>query len=124
PAVAGMVASNAAIETDRLRCYAGLGAGGYRHHAIAKPERDKRSWLRTALSNARALIGGTHHGLGSDGRHLQAYLDEFAYRFNRRHRPDTIFDHCVAAVAACPPWTWREITGGVGFAKKAQPRTA
>ncbi|MGE5530287.1 MAG: IS1595 family transposase, partial [Patescibacteria group bacterium] len=60
------------------------------------------------------LIGGTHHGLGrSDGKHLQAYLDEFAYRFNRRRAAD-IFGRCVAAVAACPIWTYRDITGTGG----------
>ncbi|MGE5529092.1 MAG: transposase, partial [Patescibacteria group bacterium] len=66
-------------------------------------------WLRRAVSNARALIAGTHHGV--DEKHLQAYLDEFAYRFNRRERPDLICERCIAAAAACRPWTYREIVG-------------
>ncbi|MGE5528168.1 MAG: IS1595 family transposase, partial [Patescibacteria group bacterium] len=49
----------------------------------------------------------------SDGKHLQAYLDEFAYRFNRRRAAD-IFGRCLAAVAACPAWTYRDITGAGG----------
>lgn len=60
----------------------------------------------------KALIGGAYHGLGrADGKHLQAYLDEYAYRCDRRHRPDTIFERCVIAVATCPVWTYRDITG-------------
>jgi hypothetical protein len=30
-------------------------------------------------------IRGTHHGVS--GKHLQAYLDEFAFRFNPRRTP-------------------------------------
>ena len=40
------------------------------------------------VSNAKALIGGTYHGLGrKDGKHLQAYLDEYGYRFNPGRGP-------------------------------------
>ncbi|MGE5529724.1 MAG: hypothetical protein ACM3X6_11370 [Patescibacteria group bacterium] len=44
------------------------------------------------------------------------YLDEFAYRFNRRRAPG-IFGRCLAAVAACPAWTNRDITGAGAKAK-------
>lgn len=39
---------------------------------------DLKTWLR-----------GTHHGVGH--RHLQADLDEFAFRFNRRRTPMAAF---------------------------------
>ncbi len=77
------------------------------------------------VSNVKAMIGGTHHGLGREGgKHLQAYLDECVYRFDRRHRPDTIFDRCVAAAAACPIWTYRDITGVTGVGTKNKPQAA
>lgn len=31
-------------------------------------------------------------------QYLQSYLDEFSYRFNRRHMIDQVFDYCVAAM--------------------------
>jgi hypothetical protein len=36
-----------------------------------------------------AWLGGTHHGVGHD--HLQAYLVEFTFRFNRRRTPMAAF---------------------------------
>ena len=95
-----------------------LGDKGYRHERIiaarSNPPEEAR-WLHVIVSNVKALIGGTHHGLGrGDGKHLQAYLDEYAYRFDRRHLLDTIFDRCVTAAAACPIWTYRDITGATG----------
>jgi hypothetical protein len=61
------------------------------------------------VSNAKALIGDTFHGL--DSKYLQSYLDEFSYRFNRRHMLDRIFERCVAAMAECPTWTYWDIIG-------------
>jgi hypothetical protein len=44
---------------------------------------EKLRWVHTLVSNAKAFIAGTYHGL--DKKHLQAYLYEFCYRFNRRY---------------------------------------
>ncbi len=49
---------------------------------MLKESPDHLNWLHTTLSNAKAFIGGTFHGLGS--KHLQSYLDVFCYRFNCR----------------------------------------
>ena len=35
------------------------------------------------ISNLKAWLAGTHHGAVS-GKHMQAYLNEYVYRFNRR----------------------------------------
>jgi hypothetical protein len=47
------------------------------------------SHLLRVFNNLRTWLGGTHHGVGHD--HLQAYLDEFAFRFNRRRTPMAAF---------------------------------
>jgi transposase-like protein len=128
PAIEEMAALGATIKTDGLRSYLTLSRKGYQHERIITKESDileELRWLHVAVSNAKALIGGTHHGLGrSDGKHLQAYLDEFAYRFNRRYRPDTIFDRCLVAVAACPVWTYRDIIDTKLVDKKVKLRAA
>ena len=126
-AVGSMVAPGAVVMTSGLRSYLGLNEQGYRHDRVVGPRADilgRLSWMRTIVSNIKALIGGTHHGLGRDGKHLQAYLDEFAYRFSRRHRPDTIFERCVVAVVSCPAWTYRDITGNKPVRGNAKLRTA
>ena len=41
------------------------------------------------VGNLTTWRRGTPHGVGHD--HLQAYLDEFAFRFNRRRTPTAAF---------------------------------
>lgn len=112
PAIQTMVASGATIRTDGLRGYLSLPARGYSHERVIMKEssvNDNLKWLQVAVSNAKALIGGTYHGLGA--KHFQAYLDEYDYRFNRRLRLDLIFDRIATAVATCEIWTYADITG-------------
>jgi hypothetical protein len=40
------------------------------------------SWVHVAIGNLKTFLLGTFHGVS--GKHLQEYLDEFSYRFNRR----------------------------------------
>lgn len=128
PAIWDMVAPGATVRTNGLRSYLTLPDKGYRHERIVagRPNHSEEShWLQIVVSNIKALIGGTHHGLGrGDGKHLQAYLHECAYRFDRRYRPDMIFERCVVAVSACPIWTYRDITSTMGVGTKGKLRTA
>ena len=39
-------------------------------------------WVHIAIGNLKTFLLGTFHGVS--GKHLQEYLDEFSYRFNRR----------------------------------------
>lgn len=48
----------------------------------AKEDPDHLKWVHTLISNLKSFVQGTFHGL--DSRHLQGYLDEYCYRFNRR----------------------------------------
>lgn len=38
-------------------------------------------WVHILISNAKRFINGTHHAVN----HLQGYLEEFSWRFNRRY---------------------------------------
>ncbi len=51
-------------------------------------------------------------------------MDEYAYRFSRRHRPDLIFGRCVAVVAACHIWTYWDIIGRKPARKKSKLQEA
>ena len=128
PAIETAVAPGARVKTDGLRSYLSLGNKGFLHErVIAKDVNilEELRWLHVAVSNAKALIGGTYHGLGhKEGKHLQAYLDEYAYRYNRRLRPDMIFDRCIQAVVTCPIWTYWDIIGKRPMHKKAELQAA
>ena len=66
---------------------------------------------------AKRWLLGTHHGAVSR-KHLQAYLDEYVFRFNRRtaknisHR----FARLVEQAVITPPATYRDIVGQTGAA--------
>lgn len=80
--------------TDDWSGYASLRKRGYDHHAIAEcgdPEvaEEFLPIIHLVFSNLKTWLGGTHHGVSA--KHLQAYLNEFAFRFNRRFYPFNAF---------------------------------
>lgn len=88
------VAPGAAIITDDWSGYAKLGEHGYSHTAVA--ERGDMQVAETFLpiihlvfSNLKTWLRGIHHGVSP--QHLQAYLNEFTFRFNRRFYPFNAF---------------------------------
>lgn len=100
----------AIIHTDGLSIYNALSEYYTHKPAIAKkrPKDATVPWVHTVISNAKAFIDGTFHGL--DGKHLQRYLDEFCYRFNRRHKEHELFDRLLVACIEAPPKTYDELT--------------
>lgn len=119
-AVDRIAAPGSTIHTNDLRCFRSLSARGYDHQTLPmrKEPPSLAPWPHVATSNVRAAIGGTFHGVRS--KHIQAYLDEHDYRFNRRFELHLLFDRIVTAVAACPIFTYADITGK----SAAKPRTA
>ena len=90
-----LFAPGSEVRTDGLGIYNAL-SDGYAHkpkNFSPGKEPEHLHWLHTIISNAKAFISGTFHGLGS--AHLQRYLDEFCYRFNRRRFGDGIFPRLV-----------------------------
>jgi transposase-like protein len=98
------------VRTDGLAIYNSL-AGAYIHEPIVakgKPKDAVLKWVHVVISNAKAFIEGTFHGL--DGKHLQRYLDEFRYRFNRRYREEELFDRLLSACTTAPPASYDALT--------------
>ena len=88
------VATGAKIECDGYRSYRNL--SGVELDA-KKYESGDLHWLHKAISNLKAFLLGTYHGRCTQ---LQAYLDEFCFRFNRRKTGDQIFLRLASTVAA------------------------
>jgi transposase-like protein len=92
------------IRTDGLNVYNCLAKEGFIHTAIpldAGKQPDHLHWTHIIISNAKAFVQGTYHGL--DAKHLQRYLNEFCCRLNRRYLIRDIFSHLVNACALAPP---------------------
>jgi len=58
-------------------------------------------WIHVTFSNLKAWAKGVYHGLRKP--HLQTYLDEFVFRFNRRYTPHAAFRSLLGIGAAIKP---------------------
>jgi len=98
------------VVTDGLSVYDQLQAAGYdpRAHVITtggEIARQALDHVHLVISLLKRWLGGTHQGAVTPS-HLQAYLDEFAFRFNRRlsqHRGKLFYRLMQQAVTVRPP---------------------
>lgn len=85
------VEPGATVVTDGLQSYRSIEAKGYRHERRNQPAAKARGddpgsllpGVHLVASLAKRWLLGTHQGR-VERDHLQAYLDEFCFRFNRR----------------------------------------
>jgi len=104
------IAENSTIETDAYRSYRKPLSEKYNHNwDVFDADKEMLAWLHTIISNAKSFVQGTFHGL--DDLHLQRYLDEFCWRFNRRHRQDRIFFDLLRSVVGAPKATYADLKG-------------
>ena len=97
------------IVSDGSDIYLQLPDKGYRHISkIVDDGGECMKWVHTLISNAKALIQGTFHGL--DDKYMNLYLAEFCYRFNRRFWPKQLFNRLLSACLVCVPITFAELT--------------
>jgi hypothetical protein len=61
-------------------------------------------WTHRVFANLKRWALGVYHGLRR--KHLQSYLDEFAFRFNRRHTRHAAFHSLLGIAAAKMPTTY------------------
>ncbi len=101
------VAASSLIRNDGLPGNGnGLDELGYRHHAMTlggDPDKAEAHlpMIHLVFSNLKTWLRGTHHGR-IEPKHLQAYLNEYMFRFNRRFYPMTAF-HSLLGVACRVP---------------------
>ena len=85
-AIEGMIAPGSRVRTDGWVGYNGLEAGGYSHEVVRQEITVGDNLLPLANRVASLLkrwLLGTHQGAVRPS-HLDYYLDEFTFRFNRR----------------------------------------
>lgn len=67
-------------------------------------------WVHRVISNAKAVIRGSHRGVSE--KHLQAYLSEICYRFNRRFWEKELFDRLIKACISAETITHDQLVYG------------
>ena len=109
----GQIASHTQVVTDGLASYNSDSLGERPHQAIVQTKQERREsdalqgchWTTSLLK--RWLLG-THAG-AVQPKHLQAYLDEFAFRHNRRKTNGVgrIAARVIEQLVARPPLTMK-----------------
>jgi len=67
--------------------------------------------IHLVFSNLKTWIKGTHHSR-IEPKHLQAYLNEYVFRFNRRFYPMTAFHSVLGIAARSVPPTYAQLYSG------------
>lgn len=65
------------------------------------PDSGLLHWLHIVISNAKAFILGTYHGLSK--KYFQSYLDEYSFRFSRRDFGAALLKRLTLAVSLSRP---------------------
>ena len=110
------VAQGATVRTDGWISYLGLPKMKYRHEALVlNGEPDKAEahlpMIHLVFSNLKTWIKGTHHSR-IEPKHLQAYLNEYVFRFNRRFYPMTAFNSVLGIAARSVSPTYEQLYYG------------
>jgi transposase-like protein len=86
------------------------------HRAVLRDPKDSMKllpWTHRVIANAKAVFAGPHRGVSK--KHLQRYLSEVCYRFNRRFWERQAFHRLLYACASTTTVTRDELMGaGVG----------
>ena len=99
------LAPGATAKTDGWSGYPGAPGVNHDPHVVGKTAAHIiLPWAHRVFSNLKIWALGVYHGLRR--KHLQIYLDEFVFRFNRRHTRHAAFRSLLGIAAAHPPLTY------------------
>ncbi len=110
--VADTVAPGAVVVTDGHKSYSSMPLVGYERSiestAHGMKPADVLPLFHRITSNLKAWLQGTHHGAVS-AKHLQAYLNEFVFRLNRRRTPQAAFQTLLGLAPKVPAPTYAQL---------------
>lgn len=123
--IAGAIEPGSVVHTDGWSGYRGLEAEGYAHEVtILANKKESPSELLPRVHRVASLLKrwlmGTHQGAVSN-EHLDCYLDEFTFRFNRRRsrRRGKLFYRLVQQAVAVEPLPYKRL---IAHARGPKPR--
>jgi transposase-like protein len=98
------------VSSDAFKSYTFLSLN-YVHKPIARSryssDAESLPKIHIVIANLKMWLRGTYNCLPS--KHLQKYLDEFTFRFNRRWKMDNIFDKLLDRCIVNHPCTYAEL---------------
>ena len=106
------VAKGAKVTTDRFKSYGSLNKE-YEHVLVSHTKNSRKYTVlpkvHIVVANLKMWLRGTYNCLPA--KHLQSYLDEFVFRFNRRWNLDTIFNNLLIRCLNTNTITYAELRG-------------
>jgi hypothetical protein len=125
-----VVGTGSTIQTDANKAYDSLAANGFVHDKVESEDEEAvsrhlpRVYRITGL--VKRVLNGTHMGAVAPWR-LQKYLDEYAFRFERKKAPIrfALFIDLLTSCLTTPCRTYRQIADDAtdaagGYSKKAK----
>src|SRR5579884_691246 len=105
-------APGAIVHTDAWHGYDRLASQGWEHrrrnqNTVAPGEEPFLPRAHRAISNLKAWLHGTHRWASPE--HLQAYLNEYTFRHNRRGNPHAAFQTLLGLSTSHQPVTYRQV---------------
>ena len=98
------IAAASTAQTDGWAGYAGLPVDDHEPHVIGSMAAHVvPPWIHQVFSNLKGWARGLCHGLRA--KHLQSYLDEFVFRFNRRRTRHAAFRSLFGTAGRTKPIT-------------------
>ena len=109
------MAPGTTVYTDGWQGYDALKHLGYDHERAVTggdPEIIEAALplIHLVFSNLKTWLLGTHHGVSD--QHLQAYLNEYTFRFNRRFYPMGMFNSLLGIATRVHGPTYRALSDG------------
>ena len=115
PFVQEVIEPAARVRTDGSAAYRSLGELGYDHQRTVMlgsdvPTHVSMAGVHRVASLVQRWIPGTHHG-SVQPEHLDAYLDEFVFRFNRRtsNSRGMLFYRLLQQAVVTAPVTYQDV---------------
>jgi transposase-like protein len=115
-----MIEVESVVHTDGLPAYTGIDAMGYKHRQTVLNRQKAKNAASNLLPRVHRVASllkrwllGTHQGAVS-AEHLDYYLDEFAFRFNRRtsRSRGKLFYRLLQQAVEIAPTTYKSMVGG------------
>ena len=118
------IAMGSLVRTDGWIAY-DFAKLGFEHRAVSDRETGGPGcalpFIHREFSNLKTWLGGTHQGR-VQRNHLQAYLNEFAFRHNRRFWKFSAFQRLLQLGLATRAPSYRDIYDARGLGESVHPR--
>jgi transposase len=95
------------VYTDEAPTYRDIEDKGYRHHRVSHDQKIyvmgdvHTNTIEGFWSLLKRGIGGMYHSVST--KHLQSYLDEYAFRYNNRGASKGMFEAFLGRIEKAPP---------------------